>query len=72
MTIVVPDYDEAIKYFTESLGFELRADDDRGEGKRWVLVAPSGGAQTAILLAKEQNTLPFHSLVSSLSGLIGY
>ena len=53
VTMVVEDYDSAIKYFTETLGFELKTDLDQGSGKRWVLIAPSGQAQTGILLAKE-------------------
>jgi catechol 2,3-dioxygenase-like lactoylglutathione lyase family enzyme len=40
VTLVVRDYDEAIAFFTKSLGFELRQDADIGDGKRWVVVAP--------------------------------
>ena len=39
---VVPDYDEAIAYYTQVLGFELVEDSALGDGKRWVLVAPPG------------------------------
>jgi catechol 2,3-dioxygenase-like lactoylglutathione lyase family enzyme len=49
--LVVRDYDEAIDYFTERLGFGLREDRDMGSGKRWVVVAPRGGG-AGILLAK--------------------
>ena len=42
VALVVRNYDEAIAFFTNSLGFELIDDTDRGEGKRWVLVAPPG------------------------------
>ena len=52
IAIVVPDYDEAIAYFTETLGFELLEDEARGPGKRWVLVRPRGGGGTSLLLAK--------------------
>jgi catechol 2,3-dioxygenase-like lactoylglutathione lyase family enzyme len=51
VAIVVREYDEAIIWFVEKLGFELREDKDLGDGKRWVRVAPAGGA-TDILLAR--------------------
>jgi catechol 2,3-dioxygenase-like lactoylglutathione lyase family enzyme len=50
-TLVVPDYDAAIAFFCDALGFDLVEDTDLGGGKRWVRVAPhSGGA--GLLLAK--------------------
>jgi catechol 2,3-dioxygenase-like lactoylglutathione lyase family enzyme len=56
ITLVVRDYDEAIAFFTRSLGFNLIEDtpskDRQGSEKRWVLVAPRGSGGTAILLAK--------------------
>jgi len=55
-TLVVGDYDEAIAFFTRSLGFDLIEDtpskDRQGRDKRWVLVAPRGSRGTALLLAK--------------------
>jgi catechol 2,3-dioxygenase-like lactoylglutathione lyase family enzyme len=55
VAIVVRDYDEAIAYYTGVLGFELIEDEDRGSGKRWVLVAPAGSAGVSLLLAKAAN-----------------
>lgn len=52
VTLVVRDYDEAIAYFTEKLGFALIEDTLRDSGKRWVVVAPGGPAGTGLLLAK--------------------
>jgi catechol 2,3-dioxygenase-like lactoylglutathione lyase family enzyme len=55
-TMVVRDYDEAVAFFTRSLGFDLIEDtpskDRQDREKRWVLVAPRGSGGTAILLAK--------------------
>ena len=51
VTLVVGDYDEAIGWYTEKLGFALAEDVDLGGGKRWVTVDPgNGGAR--LLLAK--------------------
>ncbi|MCI0332522.1 MAG: VOC family protein [Planctomycetes bacterium] len=52
VALVVPDYDEAIAYFTELLGFDLIADTDLGNGNRWVQVAPVGQGGTRLLLAR--------------------
>jgi len=51
-TITVRDYDEAIAFYTQKLGFELVEDTDLGDGKRWVRVRPSGSPGVAILLAR--------------------
>lgn len=51
MTLVVADYDEAIAFYRDRLGFALLEDTDMGGGKRWVLVGPpAGGAR--LLLAR--------------------
>ncbi len=51
VALLVREYDEAIAFFTVALGFTLVADTPLGDGKRWVLVAPSAG-EAAILLAR--------------------
>jgi catechol 2,3-dioxygenase-like lactoylglutathione lyase family enzyme len=59
VALVVRDYDEAISYFTEKLGFQVVEDspstDRNGEPKRWVLVAPCGSSGTNLLLARASN-----------------
>jgi catechol 2,3-dioxygenase-like lactoylglutathione lyase family enzyme len=55
VTLVVAEYDEAIAFYRDRVGFELVEDTDLGEGKRWVVVAPPGGSSqptTGLLLAK--------------------
>ena len=51
MTFLVRDYDEAIAWFQDKLGFTLTADAPLGGGKRWVTVTPPGGG-AALLLAR--------------------
>ncbi len=46
----VSDQDQAIAFYTEKLGFELRADIPFGDGNRWVEVAPRGAATTVALV----------------------
>ena len=50
LSLLVPDYDAALGFFT-GIGFECREDTDLGGGKRWVRIAPPG-AETDILLAR--------------------
>lgn len=53
VALVVRDYDEAIAWFTDKLGFTLVADQYQPEqSKRWVLVAPPGATGASLLLAR--------------------
>jgi catechol 2,3-dioxygenase-like lactoylglutathione lyase family enzyme len=52
IALLVREYDEAIAWFGTCLGFPVIEDEDRGGGKRWVLVGPAGRDGTAVLLAK--------------------
>ncbi len=52
VALVVDDYDEAIKFYTEKLDFKLLEDTPQSETKRWVLVAPRGSEECGLLLAK--------------------
>ena len=52
ITLLVGDYDQALAFYTESLGFRLVEDTPLPDGKRWLLVAPPGSTETSILLAK--------------------
>ena len=55
ITIVVDDYDEAIRFYTEKLHFTLVEDTVLSPVKRWVLVAPKGSTGCSLLLAKAAN-----------------
>ena len=52
VALVVRDYDEAVRWYTDKLGLALAEDVDLGGGKRWVRLAGSGGAR--LLLAKAE------------------
>jgi len=55
VTFLVRDYDEAIAFFVDALGFDLIEDSPQGDGKRWVTVAPRGSRGTHLLLARAVN-----------------
>ena len=52
VALLVREYDEAIRFFTQALRFVLLEDAPLAGGKRWVRVAPSGAAGMSLLLAK--------------------
>ena len=52
IALVVTDYDEAIKFYTEKLDFTLVEDTVLSETKRWVVIKPSNSEGCRLLLAK--------------------
>ena len=52
IALVVADYDEAIHWYTQKLGFKLIEDTTLSEVKRWVLIQPPGEESCQLLLAK--------------------
>ncbi len=54
VTLIVTDYDEAIAFYRDTMGFSLIEDTPLGGGKRWVLVAPESDAGSRLLLAKAE------------------
>lgn len=71
ITLVVPDYDEAIAFYVGSLGFELLEDTKRSETKRWVRVAPAG-AETALLIAKADGDAQRARIGDQTGGRVGF
>jgi catechol 2,3-dioxygenase-like lactoylglutathione lyase family enzyme len=69
VTLLVGDYDEAIAYFTETLGFALTTDDPREGGDRWVVVTPSGGGG-AIRLAAARDESQRNAVGSQAGGRV--
>lgn len=55
IALVVEDYDDAINFYTQVLGFELVEDTVLSATKRWVLVRPRGEGACCLLLAKAAN-----------------
>ncbi len=55
VAIVVDDYDEAIKFYTNKMHFILVEDSKLSDTKRWVIVKPPGSGECSLLLAKASN-----------------
>ncbi|SEG86562.1 Catechol 2,3-dioxygenase [Actinacidiphila yanglinensis] len=70
--LVVRDYDEAVDFYTRALGFELREDSPRGDGTRWVVVAPPGARESALLLARAANPGQAARIGDQTGGRVGF
>ena len=72
---MVDDYDSAIKFFTEALGFELAEDSpaltNDGRPKRWVVVRPRGGV-TGLLLAQADGDDQAAVIGNQTAGRVGF
>ena len=56
VSLLVGDYDEAISYYVEALGFDLLEDTPiPRQGKRWVVVRPPGSSGCTLVLAVPSN-----------------
>ena len=71
VTLVVDDYDRAITWFSDALGFDLLEDSDLGGGKRWVLMAPPGGG-ARILLARAAIDIERSAIGTQTGGRVGF
>jgi catechol 2,3-dioxygenase-like lactoylglutathione lyase family enzyme len=70
IAILVKDYDEAIHFYTKKLGFILIEDTVLSAGKRWVLVAPTGSEECALLLARAANKKQEESIGNQTAGRV--
>jgi len=75
VTIIVAEYDPAIRFFVDALGFELVEDSpsttNDGRPKRWVVVRPPG-AVTGILLARADGDQQAAAVGHQMAGRVGF
>ncbi|MFI0978324.1 VOC family protein [Streptomyces sp. NPDC021093] len=72
VALVVRDYDEAIAFYTNALGFDLLEDTRIDDEKRWVVVAPPGARETAVLLAKASTPAQEAAIGDQTGGRVGW
>jgi len=74
VAVIVSDYDEAIAFFVNTLGFDLFADEpsltNDGRPKRWVVVRPTGGG-TGLLLAQADGERQAGVVGEQFAGRVG-
>ena len=72
VAVLVRDYDEAIAWYRDAPGFALLEDTDRGGGKRWVRMAPSGNAAFSLLLARAASPAQQAAVGNQHGGRVGF
>jgi catechol 2,3-dioxygenase-like lactoylglutathione lyase family enzyme len=78
VTLVVDDYDEAIRFYTGALGFRLAEDTPRPDGSRWVVVEPgiegprAEARGTALLLARAKGEAQRDRVGDQTGGRVGF
>ncbi|MFG2264119.1 VOC family protein [Streptomyces sp. NPDC048720] len=78
VTLVVDDYDEAIRYYTGALGFRLAEDEPRPDGSRWVVVEPDARGEgtadhgTGLLLARAKGEEQRARVGDQTGGRVGF
>ncbi len=68
--LLVRDYDEAINWYVNALGFRLAADDDHGDRKRWVVIEDESGR--GLLLAKAKKPDELAAVGNQHGGRVGF
>lgn len=75
VALIVHDYDTAIRFFVDILGFELAEDSpsltNDGRPKRWVVVRPPG-AETGLLLARADGASQAAGVGNQFAGRVGF
>jgi catechol 2,3-dioxygenase-like lactoylglutathione lyase family enzyme len=73
VAVLVHDYDEAIAFYTEALGFRLAEDTPRPDGSRWVVVEPGAGTfATRLLLARAKGEAQAARVGDQTGGRVGF
>jgi catechol 2,3-dioxygenase-like lactoylglutathione lyase family enzyme len=74
VTLVVTDYDEAIRFYTDALGFRLVEDTPRPDGSRWVVVEPAGTPDggAGLLLARAKDDPQRARVGDQTGGRVGF
>lgn len=70
VALIVANYDEAISWYVDRLGFVLTEDVDLGGGKRWVTITPGKGQGARLLLAEASGDAQRHAVGNQTGGRV--
>jgi catechol 2,3-dioxygenase-like lactoylglutathione lyase family enzyme len=70
VSLVVPDYDAAIAFYCQTLGWTLAEDVDQGR-KRWVRILPPGATAGSLLLARAEGPAQEAAIGNQFGGRVG-
>ncbi len=66
------DYDAGLKFYVDTLGFDLIEDTPMGPEKRWVMIAPPGSTGTRLLLARAASEQQTQAIGNQTGGRVGF
>lgn len=72
IALVVPDYDAALEFYVDRLGFTLDQDEDLGGCKRWVRVTPPGGTSGSLILSRADGRRQDAAIGNQTGGRVGF
>jgi catechol 2,3-dioxygenase-like lactoylglutathione lyase family enzyme len=72
VAFLVPDYDDAVAWFRGALGFDLIEDAPLGADRRWIVVAPPGGAGARLVLARAADARQRAAIGAAAGGRVAY
>ena len=72
VTFLAPDYEPAIAWFRDRLGFAVHEDRDLGAGKRWVVVGPPGVDGARFIVARAADEAQVAAIGKQAGGRVGY
>jgi catechol 2,3-dioxygenase-like lactoylglutathione lyase family enzyme len=72
LAILVPSYEEGLAFFRDALGFAVVEDTPLEGAKRWVVVAPTGGAGARVVLAVPSDDRQRARVGDQTGGRVGY
>ncbi|MER8519371.1 VOC family protein [Mesorhizobium sp. M0644] len=70
VALVVANYDEAISWYVDRLGFVVAEDVDLGGGKRWVTITPGNGQGARLPLAEASGDAQRHAVGNQTGGRV--
>jgi catechol 2,3-dioxygenase-like lactoylglutathione lyase family enzyme len=70
VTLLVRNYDEALAFFTQALGFRVIEDTPLSDNKRWLVVAPLNSRGTSLLLAEAATPEQARSIGNQAGGRV--
>lgn len=72
VALLVDDYDRAIAYYRDTLGFSVFADEPLGPDRRWVVVGPAEGRGARLLLARAVGPDQERAIGRQAGGRVGF
>jgi catechol 2,3-dioxygenase-like lactoylglutathione lyase family enzyme len=72
VTLIVDEYDRAKHFYCTVLGFECLLDDPLPEGRRWLVVKPSGSDGAGLLLARADGDAERAAIGSQTAGRVSF